>query len=131
MKMPGILNVPTGGVLRVAKPQDAVPSDVPGVELTPDGPGCSFDAILKKFGLDDAAVARLAAIVRAADTNTLNLPPQAPELLGITLGRGTDFRADQELLRPGMELYDALCTCSQTLIGEHHGRHRVIAIKEM
>jgi hypothetical protein len=108
MKMPGILKVLTEGLLLVAKPQDAVPFDGPGVQLTPDGPGCSFDPILKKSGLDDAALATLATIVRAADTDTLNLPAQAPELWGITLGLGTDFRDDQELLRRGIKIYDAL-----------------------
>jgi hypothetical protein len=71
-----ILYVPTADVLRVAQQQDAIPFDVPGVELTHDGPRCSFDAILKKYGLDDAALARLATIVRASDTDTLDLSPQ-------------------------------------------------------
>jgi hypothetical protein len=60
-----ILYVPTAEVLRVAKHQEAIPFDVPGVELTHDGPEASLDAILKKNGLDDPALARLAAIVRA------------------------------------------------------------------
>src|SRR3954447_22508306 len=67
-----ILYVPTMQVLAVAKECDAIAFDVPGVELTHDGPLCSFDAFLKKYQLDDPGLARLADIVRAADTDALD-----------------------------------------------------------
>ena len=76
-----ILYVPTADVLRTASEQGAIPFDVPGVELTHDGPLCSFDAFLKKYRLQGAGLAKLAEIVRAADTDTLDRSPQAPGLL--------------------------------------------------
>jgi hypothetical protein len=43
--------------------------DVPNVELGHHGDFCSFDAIIKSYGLEnDPALIELARIVRAADT---------------------------------------------------------------
>ena len=126
-----ILYVPTAEVMHVAQQQHAVPFDVPGVELTHDGPRCSFDAILKKYGLEDPALAQLATIVRAADTDHLNLSPQAPGLLAISLGLGAIFRDDQELLQTGLAIYDALYAWRQTLSGERHGWYPDTVLKEM
>ena len=53
-------------VLRIAKVQNAIPYDIAGVELTHDGDLCSFDAILKKYDLQEPALLKLAEIVRAA-----------------------------------------------------------------
>src|SRR4051794_713772 len=80
------LYVPKDKVMETAKAAGAVPYDVPNVELTHDGELCSFDAFLKKYELRDPALHDLAAIVRAADTDTLEKSPQAPGLLAITLG---------------------------------------------
>ena len=105
-----ILYVPPADVLRVAREQGAIPFDVPGVELTHDGPRCSFDAFLSKYGLEDAGLIRLAEIIRAVDTDTLDRSAQAPGLLAITLGPGANIADDQALLREGLVLYDALYT---------------------
>ena len=78
------LYVPKDKVLTVAREQDAIPYDIPGVELTHDGPSCSFDAIIKKYKIEDPAVLALAKIVRAADTDTLGNAPEAAGLLAIT-----------------------------------------------
>jgi len=126
-----ILYVPTADVPGVAQQRGAIPFDVPGVELTHDGPRCSFDAILKKYGLDDPALARLATIVRAADTDTLDLSAQAPGLLAITLGLGANIRDDQDLLRAGLMIYDALYAWCQSLTGERHGWYPETVLKEM
>ena len=48
--------VPTAQVLAVAETEGAIAFDVPGVELTHDGPLCSFDALLKKYRLQDPAL---------------------------------------------------------------------------
>jgi len=115
------LYVPPSKVLEDARLKGATPYDVPGVELTHDGPNCSFDAILKKYKLNDPALQRLATIVRAADTDTLDRSAQAPGLLAITLGLGANIRDDHELLKVGMVIYDALYTWCQSLAGERHG----------
>lgn len=115
------LYVPPAEVLAVSREQNATPFDVPGVELTHDGPLCSFDAFIRKYDLQDPALARMADIVRAADTDTLDRSPQAPGLLAITLGLGANIRDDQELLRVGSILYDALYTWSRSLSSDRHG----------
>lgn len=116
-----ILYVPAANVLEVAGREDAIPFDVPGVELTHEGPLCSFDAFLARYRLEDPALARLAEIVRAADTDTLEHSPQAAGLLAISLGLGANIRDDRELLEAGLLVYDALFTWCRELYTERHG----------
>ena len=54
------LYVAKNQVLKVAQEQDAIAYDIPGAELTHDGPFCSFDAFLKRYNLRDPALERLA-----------------------------------------------------------------------
>jgi hypothetical protein len=116
--------VPSAQVLAEADRLGAIPYDIPGVELTHDGPFCSFDAILKKYGLKDPTLQRLATIVRAADTDTLHESAQAPGLLAITLGLSATIRDDHALLAIGLQLYEALYTWCRDLAGERHGWQR-------
>jgi hypothetical protein len=109
-RAPEFLFVPAADVLRVARDTDAIPYDVPGVELTHLGERCSFDAFMQKYALADAALKRLAVIVRAADTSRLELAPQAAGLLAISVGLSRNFSNDHEMLRHGMVMYDALYT---------------------
>lgn len=115
--------VAAANVLAVAASDDAIPFDVPGVELTHAGPRCSFDAFLQKYALTDPALWHLADIVRAADTDTIAQSPQAAGLLAISLGLGANFHDDQVLLDHAMVIYDALYTWCQTLADERHGWH--------
>jgi len=103
--------------------KDAIPYDVPGVELTHDGPLCSFDAFIKKYKLNDPALAHLAEIVRAADTDTLEKSAQASGLLAITLGLSQNIQNDHEMLKIGMTIYDALYSWCKNLGSERHGWH--------
>ena len=103
------LYVPTKEVLRTAKEREAIPYDVPDVHFSHDGELCSFDAFLKTYRLtDDPALARLAVIVRGADTARLELAPQAAGLLAVSLGLSRNFNDDHEMLKHGMVVYDAL-----------------------
>jgi len=104
------LYVPKDQVMKVAKEQDAIPYDVPNVELTHNGPYCSFDAIIKKYKIIDPAASALAEIVRAADTDTLGNSPQAPGLLAISEGLSANIANDHEMLKVGMVIYEALYT---------------------
>lgn len=112
--------VPPGEVLRVAETTGAIPFDVEGVELSHEGPLCSFDAFLRKYRLDDPALHELAVIVRAADTARLDLAPQAAGLLAISLGLSHTFRDDQEQLRHGFVVYDALYAWCRNVREETH-----------
>ena len=115
------LYVPTAQVMSEARRLGATPYDVPGVELTHDGPRCSFDAFVRKYNLKDPALDRLADIVRAADTDRLDDSPQAPGLLAISLGLSANFADDHAMLAVGMQVYEALYTWCSTLTGETHG----------
>ena len=117
------LYVPSQEVMLFAKEKSAIPYDVPGVELTHEGPLCSFDAFIKKYHLADQALTHLAEIVRAADTDTLEKSPQAPGLLAITLGLSHNISNDHEMLKVGMILYDALYAWCKTMVNERHGWH--------
>lgn len=115
------LYVPSTEVMKVAKESGAIPYDVPGVELTHEGPLCSFDAFIKKYKLTDNALLHVADIVRAADTDTLEKSLQAPGLLAITLGLSKNIQDDHEMLKIGMVIYEALYSWCQTLKTERHG----------
>jgi hypothetical protein len=115
-----ILYVPAGEVMQVARELTAIPFDVPGVELSHDGPHCSFDAFLKIYELQDPPLHEHALILRAADTDTLDQSPQAPGLLAISLGLGANLPDDPDLLQAGILLYDALYTWCRSLKSERH-----------
>lgn len=117
---PEFLFVPRGEVLSVARATGAIPFDVLDVELSHVGELCSFDAFLRKYALDDPALADLARIVRGADTARLDLAPQAAGLLAISLGLSHMFEDDHEMLRHGMVVYDALYTWCRHGQGERH-----------
>ena len=123
--------VPAPQVLAVAESEGAIPFDVPGVELTHSGPLCSFDAFLETYHLEEPALARLAEIVRAADTDTLERSAQAPGLLAISLGLGANIGNDQELLETALPLYDALYTWCRSLGAERHGWQPQTILDEM
>jgi hypothetical protein len=105
------LFVPADQVMAVAQREDATPYDVPGVELGHHGKECSFDAIVKKFGLaHDAALVLLARIVNGADTdNSLWNQPESAGLRAIAEGfRHLGYRDDHALNAAEWIVYDAL-----------------------
>jgi hypothetical protein len=110
--------VPADQVLTVATQTGAVPYDFPGVELTHLGDLCSFDAFLKKYQIDDPALAQLAVIVRGADTSHLDLAPESAGLYAISLGLSATITNDHQMLRYGLVLYDALYAWCRTLQSE-------------
>jgi rhodanese-related sulfurtransferase len=102
--------VPAGEVMKAAKERDAEPYDVPDVHFGHNGEYCSFDAFVRHYRLGDPALAKLAAIVRGADTSRRDLTPQSPGLLAISQGLSKNFAHDHEMLAHGMVMYDALYT---------------------
>jgi hypothetical protein len=114
------LFVPKDRVAAVAAQTGAVPYDVTGVELTHDGPLCSFDAFLKKYGLTDPVLDDLAVIVRGADTDRHDLAPQCPGLFAISLGLSHNFKDDHEQIRHGFVVYDALYAWLKHARAERH-----------
>jgi len=117
---PEFLYVPTNQVLKVAAETGAVPYDIPGVEMSHDGELCSFDAFLRKYALEDAALQQLATIVRGADTSRLDLTPQSAGLYAISLGLSHRYTDDHEMLKHGLVMYDALYAWCQSCQAEMH-----------
>src|SRR5205809_7862366 len=58
------LFVPGDQVMAVAKRENGIPYDAPGLELGHHGHRCSFVAVLDKYKLDDPPLQTLALIVR-------------------------------------------------------------------
>jgi len=115
------LYVPTPKVRSVAEAEHATPYDIPDVHFSHDGPDCSFDAFLKHYGIADAALTQLADIVRGADTGALQMAPQAPGLLALSLGLSRLHADDHAMLRHGMVMYDALYAWCREGQAETHG----------
>jgi hypothetical protein len=105
---PEFLYVPAGDVLTIAAERNAVPYDIPGVEMSHVGDRCSFDAFLAKYALTGSALQQLATIVRGADTSRLDLAPQSAGLYAISLGLSRCFADDHAMLAHGLVIYDAL-----------------------
>jgi hypothetical protein len=114
------LYVPPGEVLDRAAQTGARPYDIPGVAFSHHGEGCSFDALIAHYRLAAPGLPQLAAIVRGADTSRLELTPQSPGLLAISLGLSALLRDDHEMLRIGLTLYDALYEWCRSLQAEAH-----------
>ena len=81
--------VPTKDVLDVAKETGGTPYDIDGVEFTHEGERCSFDTILRIYGIKDAALDHLAEIVRGADTSR-HLVSHSPDGNAQLAGHGSE-----------------------------------------
>ncbi|MDB5032601.1 chromate resistance protein ChrB domain-containing protein [Mucilaginibacter sp.] len=110
-----IIYVPFDEVMIKAKELNAVPFDLPGVEYTHYNDHCTFDYFIKKHHLKDAALDRVAAIVRGADTDRHDFAPQAAGLGAIFSGLAYNIKDDQELLNLGMTIYDGLYSWAKHL----------------
>jgi len=109
-------------VVPAAKEVAGIPYDVEGVEFTHEGPLCTFDTLMKRFGLQDPSLEGLSLIVRGADTGRFDLAREAAGLLAVSLGisalSGDD---DASALERGFPVYDALYAWLRTARSEMHG----------
>jgi len=99
---------------------DAVPFDIPETAFGHEGEKCSFDVFLDRFDVRDTALRRVAEIVRGADTDRLDLAPEAAGLLAMSLGISAANDDDHAALAQGMVLYDALYAWSRKATAETH-----------
>ena len=116
------LFVPADQVMAVAEREGATPFDVKGVELGHHGKGCSFDAIVDKYGLNsDPAMVLLARIVNGADTdNSLWNQPESAGLRAIAEGyRHLGYADDHALNEAQWIVYDALYAYCRRMVEEH------------
>ncbi len=98
----------------------ATPFDVEGVYFSHRGDRCSFDTFLEEFELTSDPLRRMADVIRGADTDRLDLAPQAAGLLAISVGLSRMYSDDQKQLRAGMELYDAFYRWARDGFEEGH-----------
>jgi hypothetical protein len=114
------LYVPKEQVFEKAKALDAIPYDLHGAEYTHVGDDCTFDYIVRKHNINDAAVHQIARIVRGADTDSFGLAPQAAGLWAISAGLSYNYKNDYEMLEIGMKIYDALYSWAKHVQQEKH-----------
>ncbi|MBN8988828.1 MAG: chromate resistance protein [Rhizobiales bacterium] len=114
------LFVKSSEVEAVAERFEATAFDIENVFWSHRGELCTFDVMVKEFGLSTPPLERLATMVRAADTARLDLSPEAPGLLAASLGLSRMFDDDLEQLNAGMPLYDAFYRWCRDAAGETH-----------
>ena len=122
------LFVPAEKVQAEGERVGAIPFDVPNVELGHHGKECSFDAIVKKYGLtNDPVLVLLARIVNGADTdNSLHHQPEGPGLNALAEGfRHLGFKDDDEINKAEWIVYDALYAYCKEMVmkGKPHGAY--------
>jgi len=116
------LFVPTSEVGAVAERFGATPFDIEGdgIFWSHRGELCTFDVMIREFGLTTEPLLRLATIVRGADTARLDLAPEASGLLAASLGLSRMFADDLAQLEAGLLLYDAFYRWCRDATDETH-----------
>ncbi|WOF44990.1 sulfurtransferase/chromate resistance protein [Sphingopyxis indica] len=107
----------------VAERFGAAPFDIEGdgIVWSHRDNACTFDVMVEAFGLGGhAPLARLAPIVRGADTGRPDLVPEAAGLLAASLGLSRMYADDLEQLEGGMLLYDAFYRWCRDATDETH-----------
>ncbi len=117
-----ILYVDPDQVRNVARETGSVPFDIPDIELSHEGENCTFDTMLKLFGLaSEPSLARLALIVRGADTARPDLAAEAAGLHAVAIGLSALADDDDHgLLERGLLVYDALFAWLRFAADERH-----------
>jgi len=114
--------VPPRDVTKVAGDIGGTPYDIEGADFGHVGDRCSFDAIIRIFEIKDAALDHLATIVRGADTSRTNLTPQCEGLIAISYGLSANHSDDDEMLKHGLIIYDALYSWCRMQVGKDRRR---------
>jgi AraC-like DNA-binding protein len=107
--------VPFDEVMIQSVQQNAIPFDVPNVELSHKLGLCTFDCLIEKYEIEDEAIRKMAEIVRGADTDRHDIAPQSAGLWAIASGMAHNIRDDYELLKQGMVIYDGLYSWAKYL----------------
>ena len=121
--------VPADKVMPEAGRLGAIPYDASGAEFGHHGQECSFDALVRKYGLgSDPAMVLLAKIVNGADTdNTLWQQPESAGLQAIAEGfRHLGLKDDHEVNAAEWIVYNALYAYCREMVrqGKANGAFR-------
>jgi hypothetical protein len=97
--------------------KDGTPFDMKGVELGHHGPDCSFDAIMKKYRLNDPALLEIQKIVHDADANAGKSLIMGAALRVVAEGYGLMCKGDYEVLEKEFVFYDAVYAFYRNQVG--------------
>jgi len=92
-----------------SKHPKALPFDMADVEFSHHSDDCTFETLVKRFGIEDKAVLRMAEMVHDADLEDGKF--QRTECIGINAvlsGWGQTKMSDAELLAKGIECFEGL-----------------------
>jgi hypothetical protein len=103
-------------------PTEATPFDMRGVELSHHGESCSFETVLRHFGLDDPVLWEVARLVHEADLADERFDEPAAAGLDV-ISRGlTPVLDDDRVLEAGAAIIDGLYEHRRRLLlGEQPG----------
>lgn len=102
---------------RDAAPRDAIPFDMFGVEFTHRGEHCTFETLCADFGLDDAALRHVAAIVHDLDLKDGRFgAPEAGSVGLLVDGLQLAHADDADLLGHGIVLFEALYRATERAV---------------
>lgn len=88
----------------------AVPFDMYGVEFSHEGNACTFETLLKRFGMKGSALGRIGQIVHNLDLKDERYDvPEALAVGRLVEGLRQIHADDHQLLEHGMEIFEALC----------------------
>lgn len=88
---------------------NAIPFDMLDVEFSHHGNNCTFETLIKRFGISDKAVAKIGEMIHDADLEDARF--QRVEAIGIDRvlkGWGKEGLPDEEILGRGFQCFDAL-----------------------
>ena len=92
-----------------AKFPDAIPYDMVDVEFGHHGDDCTFETLVKRFGIKDRAVNEIAAIIHDADLGDEKFGRmEGIGLLAVFRGWAKMGLSDKEILTRGFQCFDAL-----------------------
>lgn len=93
----------------------ALPFDMYGVEFSHHGNDCTFETLVRRFGVRDPAVRWLARIVHDLDLKEARYgAPEAAAVGRLVEGLRQMHANDQRLLEAGMDMFEALYRSFQT-----------------
>src|SRR5919197_3449433 len=125
---PEFLFVPAREVLAASQRENAIPYDIPNVELGHHGAQCSFDAFIDRYELADPALTTLAAIVRGADTDDRGLTPESAGLYAAATGFKATSRDDFDNMARQFPMYNAMYAYCQTQTSSMPPPRRVLFV---
>ena len=86
-----------------------IPFDMPDVEFGHDGSHCTYETLMRRFGITDLAATRVGQVVHDLDLkDTQYQVPEAPAIGRLVDGLRDGIDDDQRLLTQGMQMIDAL-----------------------